>query len=325
MISSIRARHSESRRRKLRKRLQRHITLESLEHRHLLAADFHNARLPLDVTNDENVSPIDALIVINDINTLGARPLPPPSEAVTEFIDTNADEFVSAIDALLIINVLNTDTQPPVIDAQLANDTGRDGNNADGITRDPSIGGTVQDAAGVRTLFATVNDSSAVEVAIQTDGSFNFTPNLALDGSTDGPIEIRFQAIDALNQSASQTLNFTLDTIVDGINLDLAADSDTGQLGDRLTRFTTVDLVGQTEALSQVSINGNTTAEADASGNFNLSGVSLNSGINVVTVNVSDGRNELLFVTKNVSRMVQAEGMPNFMDRDRDQVESATA
>ena len=55
---------------------------------------------PLDVNNDGFVSPLDALFVINSINT-GTR-----VEKIC--YDVNADGFLSPIDALLIINHLNT-------------------------------------------------------------------------------------------------------------------------------------------------------------------------------------------------------------------------
>jgi hypothetical protein len=67
------------------------------------------------------VSPIDALMVINDLNTFGTRRLsqanttPPPP-----FIDVNGDGSVSSIDALQIINILNAsgDSEPEPRDAE---------------------------------------------------------------------------------------------------------------------------------------------------------------------------------------------------------------
>ncbi len=59
-----------------------------------------------DVNADGFISPIDALLVINFLNTQGSRsvvglPAPPP------YRDVNGDNFISPVDALLVINYLN--------------------------------------------------------------------------------------------------------------------------------------------------------------------------------------------------------------------------
>jgi hypothetical protein len=65
-----------------------------------------------DVNGDNVVSPIDALLVINQLNSIGARPLAAIS-SLAEFpgyVDTNGDGVVSPLDALLVINRLNSRT-----------------------------------------------------------------------------------------------------------------------------------------------------------------------------------------------------------------------
>ncbi len=63
----------------------------------------------LDVNADGVVSPIDALLILNDINAHGARLLPAPSATFSPapFFDVNGDGYVSPIDALIVINSLN--------------------------------------------------------------------------------------------------------------------------------------------------------------------------------------------------------------------------
>lgn len=69
---------------------------------------WHNSAMPLDVNADGQVSPIDALQIVNSINSRGARQLDPAVDPVgPPFVDVNADGFVSPIDALRVINDLN--------------------------------------------------------------------------------------------------------------------------------------------------------------------------------------------------------------------------
>lgn len=64
---------------------------------------------PLDVNVDGFISPLDALIIINDINARGPRTLPgsPSGPGPIFYLDANGDGSVSPIDALLVINRLN--------------------------------------------------------------------------------------------------------------------------------------------------------------------------------------------------------------------------
>ena len=67
---------------------------------------FHNDDNPYDVNGDDNVSPSDALAIINYLNVYGPGPVGPGDPGYG--YDVNADGQVSAIDALIIINYLNT-------------------------------------------------------------------------------------------------------------------------------------------------------------------------------------------------------------------------
>jgi hypothetical protein len=61
---------------------------------------------PLDVNADGYVSPLDALMVINHLNTNGSERLTGYTH-VAPFIDVNMDGFVAPIDPLLVVNHLN--------------------------------------------------------------------------------------------------------------------------------------------------------------------------------------------------------------------------
>jgi hypothetical protein len=67
---------------------------------------WHNETDPFDVDGDAILSPLDALLVINQINATGSRALDGSSTA-PPYIDVNGDGFLSPVDALMVINHLN--------------------------------------------------------------------------------------------------------------------------------------------------------------------------------------------------------------------------
>ncbi len=67
-----------------------------------------NPVLDLDVNADGTVSPIDALLIINYINTGRPTDLPTSGIVAPPYYDPSGDEKVTSIDALLVINYLNT-------------------------------------------------------------------------------------------------------------------------------------------------------------------------------------------------------------------------
>jgi len=86
------------------------------------APAWHHVVNRFDVNADDNVVPLDALIVINDLNTLGARSLPVPTSELLPppYLDVNGDGSISSIDALQVINELNAQlvgesTNEPVV------------------------------------------------------------------------------------------------------------------------------------------------------------------------------------------------------------------
>jgi hypothetical protein len=114
-------------------RLRRVKTLELLEGRVLLAGDtgaavapWHNALNAMDVNHDNRVSPIDALLVINDLTSHGSHAVPSPiaslaalpmaslaaatssSTSTSSFLDVNGDNRITPLDALRVINLLAT-------------------------------------------------------------------------------------------------------------------------------------------------------------------------------------------------------------------------
>jgi hypothetical protein len=88
----------------------RRLLAESLESRQLLASDLvhHNFVMPEDADASGYVSPLDVLIIINQINS--ARSNPQTSAAV----DVDADGSLTPLDALIVINHLNRNSAPGV-------------------------------------------------------------------------------------------------------------------------------------------------------------------------------------------------------------------
>jgi hypothetical protein len=103
----------------------RRLEIESLETRFALDATLASEAMvscPVDVDSPETqltaadvnqdgmISPLDALIVINDLNRSGASPLEGHSASST-ILDVNRDGQVTASDALEVINAINQKIQ----------------------------------------------------------------------------------------------------------------------------------------------------------------------------------------------------------------------
>ena len=85
-----------------------------------VVAGWHNAELPADVDGNQSVVPLDALILVNELNRGGSRPLLEPAGVEGEsfrqsmYYDVNNDGHLSPLDAIQVINFLNT----PVSEAE---------------------------------------------------------------------------------------------------------------------------------------------------------------------------------------------------------------
>ncbi len=92
--------------------------MESLESRQMLTSDWTNVLQPLNVKGDEfqTVTPLDVLMVINEINAPKIResnssPLPPigaNGKSPPPYVDVDCDNFVTPLDVLRIINAINS-------------------------------------------------------------------------------------------------------------------------------------------------------------------------------------------------------------------------
>ena len=97
-----------SRQRSNARNLFRQRMFERLEQRLMMNSDWRNPARPLDVNNDMFVSPLDALVVINALNSRGASSdLGARQNRLDSYLDTNGDRSMSPLDALIVINELN--------------------------------------------------------------------------------------------------------------------------------------------------------------------------------------------------------------------------
>ncbi len=71
-----------------------------------------NPRNAMDVNDDTAVSPLDALLVINELNSAGRTPAAHGAGTDQLFLDVNGDSFLSPLDALVVINELNRAKTP---------------------------------------------------------------------------------------------------------------------------------------------------------------------------------------------------------------------
>lgn len=92
---------------------RKHATIrlpEQLETRNLLAGDTSTSLhvVALDVNADGALTPLDALLVVNQLNreSQGAAG-EAPADSIRQLLDVNADGSLSALDALAVINRLN--------------------------------------------------------------------------------------------------------------------------------------------------------------------------------------------------------------------------
>jgi Bacterial Ig domain/Dockerin type I domain len=84
---------------------------EGMEFLPLDGYGFHNPNAAIDVNNDGYLAPLDALLVINQLNAMPTSFLPnrAPASMAAMMLDVTGDRLLTPQDALLVINDLNSD------------------------------------------------------------------------------------------------------------------------------------------------------------------------------------------------------------------------
>ncbi len=212
---------------------------ETLENRTLLdAASWRNPLLNLDVNDDGQVAPIDALLVINELNRRES-PIFNPNQNVGDrhYLNTDGDAIIAPIDALLVINRLNLDPSPHWASASLEFDSGTSG--ADLITNSLGFVGTSSLKSATTVVRARIGRGPVVE--LNTDGQGNFeVPGELFQNVPDGQNVAKF-LVRSAEGFAQTRLQFTFDTtgpLLSSPRIDSVDDSGKSQ-SDGVTNVTT--------------------------------------------------------------------------------------
>lgn len=197
-----------------------------------------------------------------------------------------------------------SDRTPPQLVMGLQNDTGS--SKDDRITRNPSIAGTIRDDSKIRRVDAQLDGGKSYSITSELNRRGKFVLDRSdiqrINGGhqlTDGQHTIKITAADIFGNKTTSTLNFTLDTTAPtkaSIALDVASDS--GNIGDYRTNNNLVTLTGTADANTQLKISQHhsitgyssptQTITTDANGNYQLSGVKLEQGMNTFSIRAKD-------------------------------------
>ena len=198
--------------------------------------------------------------------------------------------------ATTIITRTPVDTNAPVVQAALVNDTGV--SDTDGVTSDAAIQGSVTSNTDVASLRAGFNDTPATEFVDISDALQGDTFTLSeevlanINGGALPDGEYRLKLI-AANVAGSESevieLPFLLDTVIQSPTLQLASSYDSETVGDLRTSFTEVRLEGSTDADARIDLqSADMVTASDRSGNFALRNVDLGEGDNDFVVQATD-------------------------------------
>lgn len=291
----LRGRNSTRRQRARRTSLQRwgrRAVFESLESRRLLTSDWQNPLAFADTDDDGFVAPIDALLIINDLNQAGPRELT-SNRGEEVYLDTSGDGFASPIDGLLVINLLNAGDLSHTLQLALVADTGE--STTDRITRDARVAGRlVNETSGEETQNVMVrarwNLGPVFDLPIASDGRF------VLEGSSedtpDGENYLRVAATIGENLLLVSPLRFSLDTIAPAIATPRIVQADDSGLfdDDNVTRVNRPRLQTIADVGAQVrfELDGAALWEGPSSGPIEQQTVALAEGDHQIVVQAED-------------------------------------
>ncbi|MEO9592766.1 Ig-like domain-containing protein [Rhodopirellula bahusiensis] len=203
---------------------KRRLLSESLETRQLLAGDVpsvidsapegestravaHNYWRAYDVDNNKYVTALDALMVINHLNSHGEGEPLSDSDEFTGFVDVTGDNKVTALDALSVINALNRgegEADMPLVEFVLA------ARNLDDSLVDNTTGATdvLPDDNVELTYNVDVNEVFKLEVGVKDLRGFSAT------GVFRAVTDIVIDQTDVLEPAVGEVQSIVLDNTV---------------------------------------------------------------------------------------------------------------
>ena len=270
-------------------RRRQRLWLEVLESRQMLAASLQNPLFNLDVNDDGFVTPIDALVVINDLNAPELGPFNDVA-ASAYYVDSSGDDLVTPVDALLVINALNDALPVPTIDLGLLADNGV--SSTDLITNDPRIRGSAIPAASpIVSAKIRVNRDVVVVLPVDDSGNFNFDPR-SLPDLVEGATRIGVAVTLATGRTGLRHIRFNYDATPPAFVLPhLAIADDSGwSNSDNVTKIVSPRLQAEAEEGSQLVVHfaGQLIADLNSTGSWETQLPALIDGSYEVTASATD-------------------------------------
>ncbi|MFO0942974.1 MAG: phosphatase PAP2 family protein [Pirellulales bacterium] len=187
------------------------MLFEFLESRRLLASDWQNQALNRDVDQSGQVTPVDALIVIDRLNRSQAHDLG-NLVANQPLVDVNGDGQCSALDALLVIDALDKlKNQSPQFVGSLSPQSDP---NDNGVVLVPNI--TLQGQTTSGSMISLKLDNQIVDLPrIQADDSGNFQFAVTLH---DGKNALSISATDPLGRQIISSMEVRVGNVVEDWN-----------------------------------------------------------------------------------------------------------
>ena len=188
-------------------------TIERLEPRHLMASDWQNASLIRDVDNSSLVTPLDALLIINNLNNNGTRELPPRAQHAGDMLyDVNGDNYLTPLDVLIVINAINSfgNSQPTVVGGLApASDPN---NNGVVLVNNVTIQGQTL-ANSLVTVSLDRSDSNPRVILANAEGRFSVDLPV-----TEGLQTVRLSARDELGRHSDKALEIRRGNTIQDLN-----------------------------------------------------------------------------------------------------------
>ncbi len=151
---------------------------------------FLNEEAPSDVSGDAKTSPIDPLLVINELNRAGSYRLPAVRRFNELFLDTNGDGYLAPVDVLVPINRLNNKSNGSQGSDDAPNETPVAEDDVYFMAEDTTLHvlgdgvlGNDHDAESDSFVAVQIRRALHGDVLLNTNGSFTYQPDANFFGT----------------------------------------------------------------------------------------------------------------------------------------------